>query len=164
MHQAVKRVAGEVATDLSDQELIPNNDVTGTQTNRNIAALRQKIKSARLEKLMARQLETELSIDHIEIEEPEDFRFAPDDNQSLEDIKSTLRADPFEGLHEADDTYSSHPSSKIRSIDLHQSLRHCGEMLEKIKFSAQALTDLSSHANGLEAFLRTVEQDLVALE
>jgi len=164
MQQAVKQVAREIATDLSDEVLVPNNDVSSVPNNRNIAALRKKIKSARLEKLMARQLEDELSIDHIEIEDPQGSN--PDAMpvfQHEDDIAKATDAS-FEEPYVNYRPHSKHSSSKARAIDLHQSLRHCGEMLQKITISSQALTDLSSHASGLETFLRTVEQDLAALE
>ncbi len=163
MHQAAKRVATEIATNLSDEELIPSNDRGGSPVKRNISELRQKIKSARLEKLMARQLESELSIDHIEIEEPQELDFELDENFDIS-LDSEPSESPSAGNFAEEAALTSHSTLQSRNIYLQQSKRSCGEMVEKIKTSSQVLSNLAGYASGLERYLNTIERELITLE
>ncbi|MEM9330859.1 MAG: hypothetical protein AAGA53_06005 [Pseudomonadota bacterium] len=165
MHQAVKQLAAELATDLDDQELVPSNDVNQSPVNKSIDELREKIKSARLEKLMARQLETELSIDHIEIETPEE-------NSELE---AQLVHDPVDEEISSTELTSEMPESQSNGVysilsnqtgtmNVLESRRTCDDMRDKIKNSSEVLTGLAEQADGLANYLQLVERDLAGFQ
>ena len=166
MHQAVKRAAAEPATDLSDEELVPSNDTQSPLINRNIEKLREKIKSARLEKLMASQLEAELSIDHIEIEEPDIGELQVEEERDFGTEIGSLEIEP--DTDKKDDYTASErfsfSTNRSRAGDIQRSRRTCDEMVKNIKNSSNAFIKLVDQASGMAEYLEVVEQELIDLD
>ncbi|MEM9279630.1 MAG: hypothetical protein AAGA76_13755 [Pseudomonadota bacterium] len=165
MGDTLKHAAAEVTIDLDDQELVPGNDVNASSVSKNIEELREKIKSARLEKMMARQLETELSIDKIEIEEPQDTPELDIDNvlnkvgQQLSGVYSEQPES-----HSRQRTSYSTPVNQAYAINRHEPRRTCDEMVDKIKNSSEVLSDIAEQASELVQYLQVVEGDLANFE
>ncbi|MGI9350257.1 MAG: hypothetical protein ACR2O3_01735 [Rhizobiaceae bacterium] len=166
MHQAVKRAAAESVTDLSDEELVPNNDTESPVINRNIEKLRNKIKSARLEKLMASQLEAELSIDHIEIEEPDVSELHLEEEPEFISKATTLEtySDARKNEDLASDERFSFGNSRSGAGDIQRSRRTCDEMAKNIKNSSNVFLKMIEQASGMAEYLEVVEQELNDLE
>ncbi|MEM7215556.1 MAG: hypothetical protein AAF423_08435 [Pseudomonadota bacterium] len=167
MQQAVKRNAAEFETDLDGQALIPSNDLTGQPSGRDINELKEKIKTARLEKMMARELEAELSIDQIEFEEPTP-QPANTDEVSLQERLSNLI---LEGLEKDARPAPEDPApTQIGSTDTHlkselmDSMRRFEELADNVRNNSRLFVDLSEEASGLVEYLQGIERDLVLLD
>lgn len=127
-------------------------------TNLDADAIRAKIKAARLEKLMARQLENELSIEldteietsEVEVDALEDIPTASQETVELEIPASKARG------------YSAGSSKRMRNI---QSTRHsCDEMVSRIRSGSDILNGLNEQTTNLVKQLHFMEQEFSRFE
>ena len=150
-----------------------NNDAgTNRFTNLDADEIRAKIKAARLEKLMARQLESELSIEldthigssveeidqnNIELVETEApiALTTPEPATTRESAKIKTPASKARG-------YSAGSSKRMRNI---QTTRHsCDEMITRIRSGSEILTDLNEQTTSLAGQLQLMEQEFAHFE
>ena len=135
-------------------------------SNLDTDAIRAKIKAARLEKLMARQLESELSI---ELDgEPEltiaETEIADVEEDSIPIIETPVDEAPIDIDMPASKTrgYSAGSSKRMRNI---QSTRHyCDEMVVRIRSGSELLTGLNEQTTHLVKQLQFMEQEFARIE
>lgn len=144
-----------VALDTTD------NTKVNSLTNLDADSIRAKIKAARLEKLMARQLESELS-----------FELDTDIEPSTAEIELTAPVEILEPKAEAPVElevpaskargYSAGSSKRMRNI---QSTRHsCDEMVTRIRSGSDILNDLNEQTTNLVKQLHFMEQEFAKFE
>ena len=130
-------------------------------TNLDADSIRAKIKAARLEKLMARQLESELSFEldtEIAPSTPE-LEIAP-----TEEMLETKVEAPVELEIPASKArgYSAGSSKRMRNI---QSTRHsCDEMVTRIRSGSDILNGLNEQTTNLVKQLHFMEQEFARFE
>lgn len=166
MKNAVMRATAETTTNLSNEELVPSNDTSGPLAGRNVDELREKIKSARLEKLMARQLESELGIDNLEIEEVpgEDLQPIEDlDDPKLASYDEEQNFDFQADAYDQDNDIMQLSANHSRTIQMQRTQRTCEEMVDGIRSGSEILSALADQAGGLSSFLKAAERDIAAL-
>lgn len=146
----------------SSIELHTNNDAKSSNiTSIDAEAIRAKIKAARLEKLMARQLENELSIElDTEIESPEpDINSVQTEEVSLSRAKMPIELEIPTSKARG---YSVGSSKRMRNI---QSTRHsCDEMVSRIRSGSDILSGLNEQTTNLVKQLQFMEQEFVRFE
>ena len=151
-------------SDVEDSSVALNttdNAKVSNLTNLDADAIRAKIKAARLEKLMARQLESELSFEldtdiapsvaDVEIEATEEVTpLKAEATVELEIPASKARG------------YSAGSSKRMRNI---QSTRHsCDEMVTRIRSGSDILTGLNEQTTNLVKQLQFMEQEFARFE
>lgn len=145
------------STELNSNGSAQVSEITGLDADE----IRAKIKAARLEKLMARQLESELSIEldtEIDVSEPEIEATAIEgieENGAKETIELEIPASKARG-------YSAGSSKRMRNI---QSTRHsCDEMVSRIRSGADIMAGLNEQTTTLVKQLHFMEQEFVRFE
>lgn len=144
-----------VALDTTD------NTKVNSLKNLDADSIRAKIKAARLEKLMARQLESELSLE-----------LDTDIEPSTSKVESTLPEETFEPKIDPPVElevpaskargYSAGSSKRMRNI---QSTRHsCDEMVTRIRSGSDILSDLNEQTSNLVKQLHFMEQEFARFE
>ncbi len=154
-----------------DQETITaNNDVVCNSNDQSIDQLRSKIKAARLEKLMARQLESELSIEEIDFE------------PSLEALDLTPNEDVFSEAEA--ETEMQTPATKARGLFPRRSRveltersseidprsrfktqrQDCEKLLLEFQEHSRLMTRISDKSNSFLDYLNRIEQEFVAMD
>ena len=165
MSNALKRSQQDAVGSLAEEMLLnPGIDVSDSLGNRNIDELREKIKSARLEKLMARQLESELSIEGLEpiatsISEDEFDRWIMSDDLSTLDPKESSNVNiphPVSTRHTAELSIPS-PSTGDAIQD------EVDEVKEMIRHGMDMVNKLNAHSEGLKTSLGKFENDFSRL-
>ncbi len=138
-----------------------DNAHPGSLTNLDADAIRSKIKAARLEKLMARQLESELSIELDTSIAPleDDTTVIIDEEIIIQKIEETIElAIPASKAR----GYSTGSSKRMRNI---QSTRHsCDEMVSRIRSGSDILSGLNEQTTNLVKQLQFMEQEFSRFE
>lgn len=161
MNKALKLVDLEVeATALPENVTVPSNALDAD-------AIRAKIKAARLEKLMARQLESELSL---EIEDDLQVNMPKEEVPMAEE---PLKTAPAEETARSDYKRPDTPASKSRGYTLGSSKRMRNiqttrtaseDMLANIRSGADLFASLNERTNTLVNQLSFIEQEFVNFE
>jgi chromosome segregation ATPase len=151
-------------SDIQDSSVALNttdNAKVNNLTNLDADAIRAKIKAARLEKLMARQLESELSFEL-------DTDIAPSvadvEIEATEEVAPLKAEAPVELEIPASKArgYSAGSSKRMRNI---QSTRHsCDEMVTRIRSGSDILTGLNEQTTNLVKQLQFMEQEFARFE
>jgi chromosome segregation ATPase len=151
-------------SDIEDSSVALNttdNAKVSNLTNLDADAIRAKIKAARLEKLMARQLESELSFEL-------DTDIAPSvadvEIEATEEVAPLKAEAPVELEIPASKArgYSAGSSKRMRNI---QSTRHsCDEMVTRIRSGSDILTGLNEQTTNLVKQLQFMEQEFARFE
>jgi chromosome segregation ATPase len=151
-------------SDIEDSSVALNttdNAKVSNLTNLDADAIRAKIKAARLEKLMARQLESELSFEL-------DTDIAPSvadvEIEATEEVTPLKAEAPVELEIPASKArgYSAGSSKRMRNI---QSTRHsCDEMVTRIRSGSDILTGLNEQTTNLVKQLQFMEQEFARFE
>lgn len=151
-------------SDIEDSSIALNtidNTKVSNLTNLDADEIRAKIKAARLEKLMARQLESELSfeLDTDITPSDADLEIAP-----IEEVAPIKAEAPVELEIPASKArgYSAGSSKRMRNI---QSTRHsCDEMVTRIRSGSDILTGLNEQTTNLVKQLQFMEQEFARFE
>lgn len=151
-------------SDIEDSSIALNtidNTKVSNLTNLDADEIRAKIKAARLEKLMARQLESELSfeLDTDITPSDADLEIAP-----IEEVAPLKAEAPVELEIPASKArgYSAGSSKRMRNI---QSTRHsCDEMVTRIRSGSDILTGLNEQTTNLVKQLQFMEQEFARFE
>lgn len=151
-------------SDIEDSSVALNtidNTKVSNLTNLDADEIRAKIKAARLEKLMARQLESELSfeLDTDITPSDADLEIAP-----IEEVAPLKAEAPVELEIPASKArgYSAGSSKRMRNI---QSTRHsCDEMVTRIRSGSDILTGLNEQTTNLVKQLQFMEQEFARFE
>lgn len=151
-------------SDIEDSSVALNtidNTKVSNLTNLDADEIRAKIKAARLEKLMARQLESELSfeLDTDITPSDADLEIAP-----IEEVAPIKAEAPVELEIPASKArgYSAGSSKRMRNI---QSTRHsCDEMVTRIRSGSDILTGLNEQTTNLVKQLQFMEQEFARFE
>lgn len=151
-------------SDIEDSSVALNtidNTKVSNLTNLDADEIRAKIKAARLEKLMARQLESELSfeLDTDITPSDADLEIAP-----IEEVAPINAEAPVELEIPASKArgYSAGSSKRMRNI---QSTRHsCDEMVTRIRSGSDILTGLNEQTTNLVKQLQFMEQEFARFE
>ncbi len=171
MSNALRKPQEDAVDSLAEEILLnPGYKVSDDMNGRNIDELREKIKSARLEKLMARQLESELSIEGLEsiataIPEDEFDRWIMSDDLSALDTRRTSN------INVADPVQVPDPISATRTTTLNIPSPVTGdaiqdevdEVKEMIRDGLDMVNKLNAHSEGLKTSLGKFENDFSRL-
>lgn len=121
-----------ITTGFDSETIIANNDVIERTNGQSIEALRSKIKASRLEKLMARQLESELSLAEIAFEPSLDDLDLSLDEPSFEEPQTTIPSRTQSFLPNRQRYTLSERSSEIDPRSRFKSNRHdCESLLQE---------------------------------
>jgi chromosome segregation ATPase len=151
-------------SDVEDSSVALNttdNAKVSNLTNLDADAIRAKIKAARLEKLMARQLESELSF---ELDTDIAPSIADVEIEATEEVAPLKAEAPVELEIPASKArgYSAGSSKRMRNI---QSTRHsCDEMVTRIRSGSDILTGLNEQTTNLVKQLQFMEQEFARFE
>lgn len=171
MSNALRRSQQDAVGSLAEEMLhSPGFDASDELDKEGVDELREKIKSARLEKLMARQLESELSIDGLE---PISSSLSEDDFDRwiMSDDMSTLNANETSNANTPDPLAAPDPLSiakaaqlnipKPATSDLIQD--EVDEVKQMIKSGMDMVDKLNAHSEGLKTSLGKFENDFSRL-
>lgn len=173
MNEALK--ISDIENDSIELNVGNSNNVRNL-TNLDADQIRTKIKAARLEKLMARQLESELSIElDTQIESAiQEIDFTIEDQPTLEEITPSIEevadiVEPkleepirFEMPASKARGYSAGSSKRMRNI---QTTRHsCDEMVSRIRSGSEILAGLNEQTTNLVGQLQFMEQEFARFE
>jgi len=170
MQNALKNSQTEDAESLADDMLLkPDTSSSDVMLTKNISELREKIKSARLEKLMARQLESELSIDGLDIsdditselheeETQEDWSSVPEIEVPTQYSNSNTAPPRIEFKSKLDVTPSG------TNVNINQSRHACDALSERIRDGLEVFSKLSEHTESLKDYLSAFETEFSNLQ
>lgn len=151
-------------SDIEDSSVALNttdNTKVSNLTNLDADSIRAKIKAARLEKLMARQLESELSFELDTDIAPSvaDLEIAPTEEVALLKVEAPVELEIPASKARG---YSAGSSKRMRNI---QSTRHsCDEMVTRIRSGSDILTGLNEQTTNLVKQLQFMEQEFARFE
>ncbi|MEL7430574.1 MAG: hypothetical protein AAFN43_11305 [Pseudomonadota bacterium] len=148
-----EQVLAEVTEAFDSELIVASNDAAGNPVEANIEMLRDKIKASRLEKLMARQLESELSINEISFEPSFDDDFL-DQAIPTEPVSSNLQ----NHLRQTPAPMEREPSSVTRSR-FHANRSDCESLVTDIRDHAETLHSLAGRSDSLISYLNRIEEE-----
>lgn len=158
---AVKRTNDGFAdtTEGFDSELIvASNDSSSEFADDNVGKLREKIKAARLEKLMARQLESELSIDEISFEPSMDNETLAETEAAVERSQASVATQRTRL-----DLYEREPSSVGRSR-FQSSRSDCESLLSDFRQQSEVLGRIADRSSSFLDYLNRMEEEFKTMD
>lgn len=164
---ALKQTEQQVAktTEGFDSELIvAGNDSSPEMENTSVERLREKIKAARLEKLMARQLESELSIDEMSFEPSSDDNFLEAAEFANTTPVETTTAEVTAPIQRTKlELFEREPSAVTRSR-FQASRADCENLLSDIREQSELMERLANRSNSFLDYLNRIEEEFKTMD
>ena len=139
------------------------------QESGNLDSLRAKIKAARLEKLMARQLESELSTEDEVVEDSSNIHQQLDHAinvmETIQSTKGETTLSSTSSLARAAASVtgrSNSPSKRLKDVQTSKS--SCDEMLNNISKGSNILNNLTDQTKELTANLEAMEKEFIRIQ
>lgn len=149
-----------VTTGFDSETLTASNDIAYVAEDPSLEELRSKIKAARLEKLMARQLESELSVDEINFEPSLDDLDLAVDSTVAENVPQAPRAFLTSAAPDlASRSSATDPRSRFKT-----NRQDCEDLLEDFREHAHLMTRISEKSNSFLDYLNRVEQEFSSMD
>jgi len=138
--------------DFNGEIIVASNDThSANVTNNQIDAVRSRIKAARLEHLMARQLETDLAIE---------LTVAP----QLENEIMAAMSDTTNDCETAIEAYEPYTKAVEERKAFRKKREDCKTLVSRFQNQTSALGDLIESSGGLLSFISQIEAEFVSAE